>query len=247
MASLNEDIRAHDEWDKACRAEEVARFYLKLQGYFTLNNFALHKDLSAYDLTTEADLLAVRLMHSCEHLARRRLADCPELERILHSSRRSIFLIVEVKSSACSINASWDYERNPRGSEANHLYAIKRAGLWSVRDAVEIAKKVAEQGRWENSESVVQYLCVGAEKGATSGRPTVLFRDIARFMVDRFLPFLPLKIPERQGALRAWGQFGYGAAEYLKKCSSQQAGDVIDFEEAVERYVNGGSFDAKRP
>ena len=246
MAPLNEDIRAHDEWDKACRAEEVARFYLKLQGYFTLNNFALHKDLSAYDLTTEADLLAVKLKHSCEHLARRRLADCPKLEHILQSGRRSIFLIVEVKSSACSINASWDCERNPRGSEANHLYAIKRAGLWSVRDAGEIAKEVAARGRWENSESVVQYLCVGAETGATSGRPTVLFRDIARFMVHRFLPFLPLKIPERQGALRAWGQFGYGAAEYLKRFYYQQLGDAIDFEEAVERYVRGGCFDAKR-
>jgi len=242
---LDEEIRETNAWERGFRAEEVARFYLKLQGFFTLENFAVHEDRRSLDLSTEIDILAVRNRHSCEHIAGRRLQDCEKLSCILGSDNRSVLLIVEVKSSNCAVNPSWVWNPEQDDSFNNHLCAIKRAGFWPVSQARKIAEEIAKHGRWKDSEASAQFLCIGAQNGNTGGRPQIMFHDIADFLVKRFLPVLPVKIPERQGGLRSWGPFGYGAAECLKKLQEYHVDDPHWFRDSVERYVATGSFEAR--
>lgn len=244
MVSFNDQIRDGEVFEKGRRAEEVANFYLKLNGFFTLANFALHKDRRALDLSTEADLLAIRLKHSCEHVGGRKLNPCNRLSRILVHTDLSAFLIVEVKATACAINSAWDFRRDPRTALESHIYAIKRMGVVSVHDAKKVATVVAQAGRWVGPEGIIQFLCVGSETGTDVGRPVILFRDIADFLVTRFQPLLPLKIPERPEGLRTWGEFGYELTQFLKSHQDENLGSHIireELEQAVGRYVHSGT------
>lgn len=134
--------------------------------------------------------------------------------------------------------------RRPDAYES-HLYAIKRMGIVPIRRTEEIASAVAQTGRWDGPEGIIQFLCVGSETGTEVGRPTILFREIADFLVTRFQPLLPLKIPERPEGLKAWGDFGYDVTKFLKSHRDRDLGsDTVreELTQAVGRYVHCGTL-----
>lgn len=49
--------------------EALAELYLRLNGYFCIPNYLYHRDLGAFGLRTESDVLAVRMTHQREVLA----------------------------------------------------------------------------------------------------------------------------------------------------------------------------------
>ena len=187
------------------RAEEVASFYLKLNGFFTLPNFAVHRDYVHKYIHTEADLLAVRFPHSIEEIDKKRLDDDPVIAKIAGSGKR-LFLIVEVKAGTCEINETWTSEY---GSAEFLLSAIKRMGLASVKLSKEIANSLMGQTKsWENDTDKVVHLCIGKEKNDLFLHPQILFSDMAKFFSSRLVHH-PLKIPGKPESLRLWGVFGY--------------------------------------
>lgn len=134
--------------------------------------------------------------------------------------------------------------RRPDAYES-HLYAIKRMGIVPIRRTEEIASAVAQTGRWDGPEGTIQFLCVGSETGTEVGRPTILFREIAEFLVTRFQPLLPLKIPERPEGLKAWGDFGYDVTKFLKSHRDWDLGsDTVreELTQAIGRYVHCGTL-----
>jgi hypothetical protein len=244
----NDEVTGLSGLDRGSRAEEVVRFYLKLQGFFTLVNLALHKDRPSRDLMTEADLLAMRLEYSCEHIDKRRLQDCEKLTSVIDAEGTRIFLIAEIKSSVCAINEAWDYRCEQSVALQNYHYAIKKMGFRKVHDAKQVAMTVAEKGRWRDENTVVQFICFGKKRSPDLERSQILFSDIATFLSERFHN-LPLKIPERENALTAWGEFGYGAARFFHEKFGHKPKDNKEFvaysvDKAIENYIDKGHFQA---
>lgn len=140
----------------ANRVEKLVYWYLRFNGYFTVENFTVHPDFKK-EPEAEADILAVRFPLSKEE---------PEgyiFERDEELIRLDVvdFIIGESKSGMCTINEnSWG---NP---ELNHInYALEWIGFLQAdsqtfKDAVEDLKR---QRAWSNNDYSVRFVCFGKE------------------------------------------------------------------------------------
>src|SRR5258708_5367262 len=103
------------------RAENVAGWYFRLNGFLSIPSFVIHPGECRRHPRTEADLLGVRFHHSTEKIAGRQMTDDARIV-ILAKSPQLLFTIVEVKNDACSINEPW-FERRRNGPTGNGLAA----------------------------------------------------------------------------------------------------------------------------
>lgn len=117
------------------RAEEVANWYFRLNGFLSIPGFCLHSD-EPQSLITEADLLAVRFPYSREFIREIRMTDDHWVSQATNANR-VVLAIVEVTTAACKVNANWlrpekrDAEshstsgicprRNDRGNRSCHV------------------------------------------------------------------------------------------------------------------------------
>ena len=93
------------------RAEEVASWYFRLNGFLSIPGFVVHPDVVRRNPMTEADLIAVRFPYSQELIAGRVMVDDPRLTN-LGSDSQVLFRLVEVKTDLCNINGPWSNERD---------------------------------------------------------------------------------------------------------------------------------------
>jgi len=140
----------------ANKVGKLAYWYLRLNGYFTVEDFSLHPD-TKNDRGTDADLLAVRFPFSQENPGRH----CFERDTSLIIPQGIDFLLVEVKAGICYINSTtWG---NPK--EAHVQYALRWIGFWdSEKEINEIAAEIYETGMWTNQNATVRFCCIGKEE-----------------------------------------------------------------------------------
>lgn len=137
----------------ANRVERLVYWYLRFNGYLTVENFTVHPDFKK-GREAEADFLAVRFPWSKEeprgyHFER-------DEEFVL--SDRVDFVIGEVKSSQCAINEnSWGNQ------EERHVqYALEWMGFCSGPEEIEkIAKTLYESRVWSDGKYSVRFVCFG--------------------------------------------------------------------------------------
>ncbi len=83
----------------ANRFELLATWYLRFNGYFTIQDFTVHPDFRNQPGGTDADILAVRFPYSEEFQRRYSFDRDQELIR----PKRTDILICEVKAGRCDI------------------------------------------------------------------------------------------------------------------------------------------------
>ena len=112
--------------------EQLAVWYFRLNGYFTVPNFILHPNTPGGQ-RTDADVLAVRFPHSTE------VAGCKmERDSALKCSDEKIdFIIAEVKGGGCALNGPWT---DPK--QENMHYVIKWLGMVPEPKVDKIAKEL---------------------------------------------------------------------------------------------------------
>lgn len=238
------------EQKKGARAEEVAAFYLRLNGFFTLGNFAVHHARSADYLKTEADLCAVRFPQSKEVLDGMPMQD----DRLIVDMAKGavLFLLCEVKSGLCDINPPW------RDGETI-AYTLGRMGVERESDLGAIADCIKRRSSWvsEDNRTRVHYVVFGSRRNprlsssesSGSSEATaeqIRFHDIATFLSRRFQQH-PTKIPTfYRKCLRSWGDFGVELVAWIDSQGRElnaPAGQRSDaFSEAIESYINKGSL-----
>lgn len=205
--------------DKGRRAEEVAVWFLRLNGVFTIQNFIVHPDKVSTYPSTEADVLGIRMSNSFEgvHRSRTGLVRMLDSEDLTKAAKvgtviKNLALVVEVKSGLCWINGPWSEERAAKARfRSNMERVLGRIGCFSRRDVVTAAEEMNRNLRYEGQAFVAQYFAIGdAENSDLAARYPQLvqltFRDIATFLHQRFRNF-PEKIPEAV-EIDQWPGFG---------------------------------------
>jgi len=235
------DIQYSNDWEKGRRAEEVGVFYLRLNGFFTIPNFAIHRDSVHHHLRTEADVVGVRFPFGMEHSNGERMRDDPVIVDL--AAKKRLFALVEIKSGLCEINGPWKIEE---GGAENLAYVIKRMGLARVRQIAPIADSLARNFTWEDEENKVVYLCIGDRPNPKVRARQILFKEVAAFLRRRFSSH-PLKLPNDVGSLRMWGEFGYELAQWCQKhvipLQAEQPSTDEALQNAIERYIAGISME----
>lgn len=222
------------------RAEDVANWYFRLNGFFSIPGFIVHPDHRQRYPRTEADLIGVRFPESKEIIDNHKMTDDSKLTLLAVSQNRAkiLFVLVEVKTKVCNMNGPWS---NPE--EKNIHRVIRRLGFLQEPKIEEVATSMYNHARWENDQYVLQYICVGRKvnndlKKKFDGLVQVTWRDIANFLYERFRNF-PEKLPN--GPIHSqWPDFGREFAEWFVRITSINEKDLNESENAVLQYIQTG-------
>lgn len=217
------------------RAEHVASWYFRLNGFLSIPGFVVHPDQQRRYPLTEADLVAVRFPNSEELIGGRRMVDSSLLTD-LAPAPKTLFLLVEVKYDLCNINGPWS-ER----SAGNMQRVIRRIGFAEPDQIDDIADAMYSHLRWEGQSAVLQYVSVG--RRANDGRQRtypqlkqIVWDQIADFLFDRFQQF-PEKLPsDGRTVHEQWPDFGRAFGRRFRKMTGRQ-----DAREFVWSYIDEGA------
>jgi hypothetical protein len=159
--------------------EQLALWYLRLNGYFTLPNFIAHAHDGA---RTDVDVLGVRFPHSTEY---------PDDAAHLHFHlNKTDVVLTEVKTGECALNGPWKGKSAKQPLE----YILKRVGLFNSTALVDTAASeiyarrqfppVEESDKWP---FVVRIVCFGQTGNRGLQNVTqVLWPQVISFIGDRF-------------------------------------------------------------
>jgi hypothetical protein len=176
--------------------EQVAVWYLRLNGYFTMPNYIAHAQDGAQ---TDVDVLGVRFPHSREY---------PDDEAVLQFPVDKIDVVfAEAKAGECKLNGPWKGKGDGRPLE----WVLRRVGLVCEDEQVDrIANELYLHRRFPpNNEStrwsfVVRIVCFGKSENKKLGNVTqVLWPDAIGFMRERFQTYAVEKADHNH-----WDSFG---------------------------------------
>ena len=109
-----------------------------------------------------------------------------------------------------------------------------------------IAESLAQDFTWNNEDTKVVCLCIGASSSDQVKATQILFKKVAVFFRRRFSDH-PLKLPGDVDSLRLWGDFGHQLAQWCQKnvvpYQDDQPSTDEALREAMERYIAGGSME----
>lgn len=166
-------------------AETLAYWYLRLNGFFPLRNFVLHRSGEAGSLehSADADLLAIRPPHVFEAIAGAQLKTDPELEEELGTHSQSVGLIVEVKSGHLEQS---DLDRvliQPRLTAA-----VQRLGIVSKGKVPSIVAALLDQRSCKHEDWTIAKLLVTPHMKPASWLNRSV-EQLDRFICTRFKEF----------------------------------------------------------
>jgi hypothetical protein len=219
------------------RAEEVANWYFRLNGFLQIPGFVLHSEVRRQQIS-DADILGVRFPFSHETLHEVRMTD----DRWISQSTlpgQVLFVIGEVKVGKCGVNGPWT-DRTRGGMEK----VIRRIGFAPDEMTQAIADSLYNQLVWQNDDFAVQYVAIGASSNhelSTRFRKLkqLVWPEIAAFLFERFGGFGPIK-----GVPTQWPRFGKEFARAVERREIRHVNDASDF---VQQYIENGPQGLKRP
>lgn len=240
--------------EKGRRAEDVASWYFRLNGFLSIPGFVVHLDKSHAHIArdgsprharTEADLMGVRFVNSRERIFaghdHRDMEDDVRLIQLAQGpDKQALFILVEVKAGLCKMNGPWT-----TSGAKNMQRVVRRLGFALDEKQVEkIASAMYERGRYQDDYYVLQYICVGANKNpeVNAVYPDVVqidWSDIGEFLIRRFRSF-PEKLPDGH-VHDQWPDFGRYFGNWFT-CQIRRQDDSLLRPEVIERYVMTGSF-----
>jgi hypothetical protein len=162
------------------KAEELATWYLRLNGFLTISNFILHPSCGGSQ-RTDADVIGVRFPFRREFEG-----DHDDVARLGCSSTKPTLLIAEVKTTDLSLNEAW---QNPDKGNINKV--LTDLGLFKSKRSIDVAaKRLYESGRHDGeyycSLLLIGNVNVGKIPTQYSAVPTVLWKDAIGFIHTRF-------------------------------------------------------------
>jgi hypothetical protein len=182
--------------------EQLALWYLRLNGYFVTPNFIAHGEGGP---RTDVDVLAVRFPHSREY---------PDDVQRLHIPANKIDVVfAESKAGRCRLNGPWKTAGNQHALE----YVLRRVGIFEDDAAIATAAtQLYGKRRHEDGDCVVRIVCFGAQtNGAIPQVTQILWPDVLSFISQRFGTYRGQKAEHQH-----WDSFGAHLWDTL-------SGDVI--------------------
>lgn len=160
-------------------AEEIAYWYLRLNGFLPLTNFVLHRQPGQHS-TSDADLIAVRFPHVSEQIGGQP-DDWDERFKQwgVDLVGKTIGLIVEVKSGVWRENVLSE-RLNNRNWRVD--CAIRRLGMFSPHEVAEVASKLEKHPIESLREYTIAKLLVGTNGSSNPAWHHLSIEDALEFI-----------------------------------------------------------------
>jgi len=178
---------------KNIKAEDLAYWYFRLNGFLTIKNFVLHPD-RGFNQRTEFDTLGVRFPYR-EELPTNPMDDDPIFTKI---KDRPYIVISEATISTCKLNPTW-------GKLDNEIYPIvlKAIGFFQCDLVGEVAQQLYSDGVYEGKSCHVSLFCIGKEQDEELQKQykkinQITWDHVLKFIHDRFTKFGDQKASHNQ-------------------------------------------------
>ncbi len=161
--------------------EQLAYWYLRLNGFLTIQNFIVHPD-SGNEQRTDADVLGVRFPYRAE-LKPNPMADDVPFAKV---ANKPFIVMAEVKKSVCNLNGPW---KDPQ--KENLQRVLRAVGAFPEHDIETVAEAIYTSGTFSNSAYHLSLACFGKSVNAEIGKnypnvPQVLWDGVLAFIYKRF-------------------------------------------------------------
>lgn len=185
--------------------EELAYWYLRLNGFFPLTNFVYHKSESA-KYSGDCDVLAFRPAGVWEEVGGKEVDWHQDLQELVDFTRPAV-VVCEVKTG--------DYERQKLFPHDRLAYAIQRAGL-----AVPADPDWNDSASFDHGSCKSYNLLVAPEKMESSRWHTIPIEDCVTFLRARFATY-PQKYRDRVYFQSSLIQFLAYESEFKRRQESE--------------------------
>jgi hypothetical protein len=158
--------------------EDLAYWFLRLNGCLTIRNFLLHP-FRGPGLRTDADVVAVRFPHRREY-------DMHDHE-LFEGSNRVDFVVAEVKTNQpCSLNGPWT---DPSRTNINHL--LRSMGPLPELEVGDAAHALYVAGTYDNGWLRARLFTFGAARSMELAEkypnvPQLVWTEVATFLHRRY-------------------------------------------------------------
>nr|MBI3611892.1 hypothetical protein [Nitrospirota bacterium] len=167
--------------DNLMKAERLALWYFRLNGFFTITNFVLHPSRRGGQ-RTDADIVGVRFPYRSE-FPDSQGGDETEFTQMRN---KPYFVIAEVKRSLCQLNGPWTNQ----GSE-NIQSVLNDLGLFPNTEIQAVAESLYTSGRFDDSNIYCSLFCLGDSENAQLLKqyplvPQRTWKQVLEFIFQRF-------------------------------------------------------------
>ena len=170
--------------------EQLALWYLRLNGYLTTPNFVLHPSTPGSE-RTDADILAVRFPHSSEVAGRKMETD----SNLVHQHEKIDFIIAEVKSGECGLNGPWTESKLE-----NMHYVVRWLGMVPDPEVPDVATELYSKKQCERNEWAIRLVCFGTRRSQrlSANVLQLTHEQVIGFISDRFNNHADIKSAHKQ-------------------------------------------------
>jgi hypothetical protein len=158
-------------------AEQLGYWYLRLNGFLTIQNFIVHPDTGSQQ-RTDADILGVRFPHRAELRPKPMVDD----EAFTQVKGKPFIIIAEVKSSKCKLNGPWT-----EPEKKNLQRTLRAIGILPDEEIEIAAKSVYTSGIFSSQACHLTLACFG-KFPSTKIRKN--FPDVPQILWDKVLDFI---------------------------------------------------------
>jgi len=163
------------------KAEYLAAWYFRLNGFFAITNFVLHPSRRGSQ-RTDADIVGVRFPYRSE------FPDSPggDETEFTRFSDKPYFVIAEVKRGLCQLNGPW------RDSNSENIQAVLRdLGLFPREQLEAVARSLYTAGVFDGALVYCSLFCAGDKanpelKSSYCHVPQRTWGQILAFIFERF-------------------------------------------------------------
>jgi hypothetical protein len=166
------------------KVEHLAHWYLRLNGFMTVNDFVLHRDHKPWGQRTDADIFGVRFPF-------RRELNFDDEQFLRHGKPH--FIIAEVTQGECKLNGPWTKEPSQ-----NIQYVLRALGAFEPKNVDDIARSLYERYTYEDTLWRIDLIAFGRQKNHRYSDPTkpflqIVFANVASFIFHRFTEYWNMK------------------------------------------------------
>ncbi|HUU63169.1 MAG TPA: hypothetical protein VMX96_04525 [Dehalococcoidia bacterium] len=174
----------------ANKFEQLAVWYLRLNGYLTTPNFVLHPDIRGSE-RTDADILAVRFPHSKEVAGREMEVD----SKLVCQHGKIDFIIAEVKSGKCRLNGPWTNKQ-----QENMHYVLRWLGMVPESEVSGVADDLYRKQVCESEGWIIRLACFGNQESPHLPENVLQLthEHVVKFMSERFKGHADVKSAHKQ-------------------------------------------------
>lgn len=169
----------------ALKVEHLAQWYLRLNGFMSINDFVLHRDHKPWGQRTDADIFGVRFPF-------RRELNFEDDEPFRYTEKPH-FIIAEITQGECKLNGPWT-----KPDRHNMQYILQALGAFAPKELDGIAKSLYEKFYFDAPDFRIGLIAFGKNASddlAQHGKPLLQleFHLLCRFIFRRFRQFVNIK------------------------------------------------------